>query len=194
MKRILAERRALVAFFFTYYLLLIAYGVATGARQTIFYAVFVLGAGLIVATLYKRTPLSPFTLWGLALWGLAHMVGGLIEVGGEVIYERSLGGGELRFDKFVHFFGFGFATLAAYELLRARVSPEGKSSSLAIAALFIGLGVGAINEMIEFLITLLPGDSNVGGFTNTGWDLVANTLGALTAAVLAPRLERGTSS
>ena len=49
---------------------------------------------------------------------------------------------------------------------------------------------GLFNETIEFLITLLPGDSNVGGFTNTGWDLVANTLGAAVAAIVAPALER----
>jgi len=61
---------------------------------------------------------------------------------------------------------------------------------MAITAAFVGLGVGAVNETIEFLITLLPADSNVGGFSNTGWDLVANALGAATAAWIAPRLER----
>ncbi|MBK5228543.1 MAG: hypothetical protein JJE05_08555 [Actinobacteria bacterium] len=57
-----------------------------------------------------------------------------------------------------------------------------------MTAFFVGLGFGAINETIEFLITLLPGDSNVGGFSNTGWDLVANTLGAATASLLAGTL------
>ena len=65
--------------------------------------------------------------------------------------------------------------------------------AVAIAAFFIGLGVGAINEMIEFLITLLPGDSNVGGFSNTGWDLVANTAGAATAALVTGLDKRATT-
>lgn len=182
MKLLLAQHPALALFFFAYYVGLIAYGVATGATQTIFYALFVGAAAILVARLYGKARFSAHVLWGLVVWGFAHMVGGLIEISGEVIYERSLGGGELRFDKFVHFFGFGFATLASYELLEASLGRDISNRSLAITALFVGLGLGAINETIEFLITLLPGDSNVGGFSNTGWDLVANALGAAVAA------------
>lgn len=129
----------------------------------------------MVMSLYRKTPLSPLTLWGLAFWGLAHMIGGLVEVGGQAIYERSWGAGELRFDKIVHLWGFGFATLAAYELLRDRLRPDASARS------------------VEFLLTLLPAESNIGGFTNTGWDLVSNALGAAVAAMAAPRLGTGGS-
>ena len=182
--RLVKERPLLTGFFFAYYLGLVAYGVATGATQTIFYAVFVAGGALLVLRLYAKYSLSALVLWGLAAWGFAHMVGGLIEIGGAVVYEHSLGGGQLRFDKVVHFFGFGFATLVAFELLQQTIGRTSPRRSVAIAAFFTGLGVGAINETIEFLITLLPGDSNVGGFSNTGWDLVANTAGAATAALI----------
>lgn len=187
MKRILVEQRSLALFFLVYYLGLLAYGVATSAEQAIFYALFIGAGALIVGRLYGHTRLSSLVLWGLAAWGLAHMVGGLIEISGEVVYNRSLGGGELRFDKIVHFFGFGFATLASFEILAAAFGASSSSRSLALTAFFVGLGLGAINETIEFLITRLPGDSNVGGFSNTGWDLVANTLGAATAALFAGR-------
>ncbi|MDQ3537886.1 MAG: DUF2238 domain-containing protein [Actinomycetota bacterium] len=187
MKLLITERRPLAVFFVVYYAILLIYGAATGAPQTIFYAVFVGGAALLVARLYGRASFSPIVLWGLALWGLAHMVGGLVQTRGTVVYE--LGGGEFRFDKIVHFFGFGFATLAAYEVVRHTVGRDAPASSVAITAAFVGLGIGAVNETIEFLITLLPADSNVGGFSNTGWDLVANALGAATAAWLAPKLE-----
>ncbi|MDQ3343421.1 MAG: DUF2238 domain-containing protein [Actinomycetota bacterium] len=190
MRLLITERRVLAVFFIAYYAILLTYGAAAGSTQTIFYAVFVGGAALLVVKLYARARFSPVVLWGLALWGLAHMVGGLVQFGGEVIYERSLGSGEFRFDKIVHFFGFGFATLAAFELLRRTLAPDAPARSMAITAAFVGLGVGAVNETIEFLITLLPADSNVGGFSNTGWDLVANALGAATAAWMAPRLER----
>jgi hypothetical protein len=46
-----------------------------------------------------------------------------------------------------------------------------------------GLGFGALNEMVEFLITRVVPDSNIGGFENAGWDLVANTIGAALAAL-----------
>ena len=168
--------------FFAYYVCFISYGVATKAPQTIFYALFVGAAAAVVAFLYDRTPLSRVVLWGLAAWGFAHMAGGLVAFGGEILYERSLGSGELRLDKVVHFFGFGFATLAAYELVRRLLAPAAPPRSVAIMATFIGLGIGALNETLEFVITLLPTESNVGGFSNTGWDLVANAAGALTAA------------
>jgi len=45
-----------------------------------------------------------------------------------------------------------------------------------------GMGFGAANEVVEFIATLtLPG-TNVGGYANTGWDLVANSVGCLIAA------------
>jgi uncharacterized membrane protein YjdF len=183
--RLLAqEHRGLTVFFAAYYVLLIAYGVATGAGQTVFYVIFLLGAALVVATLYAHARLSTVVLWGLALWGLSHMIGGIIELGGVTLYERPLGAEELRFDKVVHFFGFGFATLAAYELLRHGQGDAAPTKAVAITAAFVGLGVGAVNETIEFLITLLPGESNVGGFSNTGWDLVANAAGAAVASVI----------
>ena len=187
---IVRHHTGLTGFFFLYFLPLLAYGFAKGNDQAPFYAVFIAIGAFVVVRLHTRFGLSRLVLWSLASWGLAHMVGGLVEFGGEVIYEHSLGAGELRFDKVVHFFGFGSATLAAYEVLRNSVATEARSRSVAIAALFVGLGVGAINETIEFVITLLPGESNVGGFSNTGWDLVANAAGAVVAASLAPAAER----
>lgn len=189
MGSVISDQRGLAVFFGVYYIGLITYGLVQGASQTIFYVVFVGGGAVLVARLYDRARFSPLVLWGLALWGLAHMVGGLVETDGLIVYERSLGGGEFRLDKVVHFFGFGFSTLAAYELMRRVIAGNAPAGSLAVAAAFVGLGIGAINETIEFLITLLPGESNVGGFSNTGWDLVANTLGAAAAAFVAPGIE-----
>ena len=191
MPRIVRDEPRLTVFFFVYYVGLLAYGFATGNAQAPFYAVFLGLGAAIVAAIHSRHPLTSLVMWLLAVWGFAHMVGGLVVFGGEVVYERSLGAGELRFDKLVHFFGFGAATLAAYEVLRDSIAPDAPARSVAIAALFVGLGIGAVNETIEFLITRLPGESNVGGFSNTGWDLVANALGAVAASVSAPFLERG---
>jgi hypothetical protein len=52
---------------------------------------------------------------------------------------------------------------------------------LAIAA---GLGFGALNEVVEFFVTLMVPESNVGGYVNTGWDLVANLIGATVTGLL----------
>jgi hypothetical protein len=52
---------------------------------------------------------------------------------------------------------------------------------------FIYLGVMSalsVNEATEFLTTRVVSDTNVGGFENTGWDLVANLVGAAAAVVI----------
>jgi hypothetical protein len=47
-----------------------------------------------------------------------------------------------------------------------------------------GLGLGALNELIEFLATLAHSGSHVGGYENTGWDLLSNLVGATAAGLL----------
>jgi Predicted membrane protein (DUF2238) len=184
---IFRDHPRLSAAFGLYYLGLIGLGALSGQAQTVFYAVFVGAAAIAVASIYERARFSGLVLWGLAAWGLGHMVGGLVEIRGDVLYEVSLGAGELRFDKLVHFVGFGFGTLAAFEMLRARIAPDAPTRFIAIAAWFVGVGLGGLNETVEFVITRLPFESHVGGFSNTGWDLVANALGATVAAVVAAR-------
>ncbi|MFV1996026.1 MAG: hypothetical protein ACC661_11380 [Verrucomicrobiales bacterium] len=46
------------------------------------------------------------------------------------------------------------------------------------------MGFGALNEVVEFVATLTLPNTNVGGYVNTGWDLVANLLGCALAALI----------
>lgn len=70
---------------------------------------------------------------------------------------------------------------------RTSVEPTLGLLTLAAAA---GMGFGALNEVIEFFMTLLVPETNVGGYINTGWDLVANLVGALIAVSLIRLLHR----
>ena len=85
----------------------------------------------------------------------------------------------LRYDQLTHAIGFGFAGLAVWAYLRHDLQAGIGGASL---ALFGGVGIGGLNEMIEFLLTRISSETNVGGFENTGWDLVANFVGASLAA------------
>ena len=82
--------------------------------------------------------------------------------------------------------------LLCWEGLRAIIATRGAERgavprptlgmlTLAAAA---GMGFGALNEVVEFVVTLLVPDNNVGGYFNTAMDLVFNMLGAILAAVL----------
>lgn len=96
--------------------------------------------------------------------------------------------GVLKFDQVVHAYGFGLVTWICWQgLSRAFVRrgvPARPTLGLLTLCLAAGMGFGAANEVVEFLATRVLPETNVGGYVNTGWDLVANLVGCLIAAVL----------
>jgi hypothetical protein len=186
------QHPALAAFSLAYLVGLTAYGFIDGRDNALVYLAFMTCAFVGVSLAHARIGFSGLTLWGLTLWGLAHMLGGLVVVGDEVLYGMQLVPGLVRFDQAVHAFGFGFGTLAAWEALRPHLDLEReRTPGPAVIVALAGMGVGALNEVLEFLATRVLPETNVGGFENTGWDLVFNTLGASAAAVLIHRSSRG---
>ena len=169
----LRSHRILATIVVIYYFGFLALGLATSNQQVVFYAVFMALSLTGVVWWDARSHLSNLALGGLAFWGALHMAGGMVPIGdGRVLYNLWLLP-FVRFDHVVHSIGFGFAGLAFSDAL-------GPKASLALMG---GLGFGALNEMVEFLITRIVPDTNIGGFENTGWDLVANTVGAVLAAL-----------
>lgn len=135
-----------------------------------------------------RYPLS--ILWGLAVWAILHMCGGGIRVNDGVLYGVMLVPLSdkipvFRYDQFVHIIGFGVATLLMFHLLRPLLRPDLRHwTALSIVVTMAGLGVGALNEIVEFIATLLVPETGVGGYVNTALDLVADLVGAILALVL----------
>lgn len=150
---------------------------------------FVLYAGVIIAffillLVKQRTVRFDRTiLWGLTLWGLAHLAGGIVRVGDGVLYDVQLIAVVLRYDQAVHFFGFGTATLVCHHLLRPYLRTGiARWGTLSILIVLMGCGLGAVNEVVEFVAVVLIPETGVGGYENTLWDLVFNLLGASAAA------------
>jgi hypothetical protein len=171
----------LVAVVCVYYLGFLALGLATGNTQVPYYAAFMAVLLALVAFWDSRRHFSSLVLWGLALWGALHMAGGMVPISGDrVLYNMWLLP-FLRFDHVVHAIGFGFAGMAFWESVRPTV--DRTIASGAAITIMGGLGFGALNEMVEFLITRVVPDTNIGEFENTGWDLAANTVGAGLAAL-----------
>jgi putative membrane protein len=116
------------------------------------------------------------------------MAGGGLYIRGTKIYEIILIPlvGEpyyiFKYDQFVHIVGFGTATLVMYALLKPLLRENlEKWTALSIVVVMAGLGVGGLNEIIEFLATVILPETGVGGYINTSLDLVADLLGALIA-------------
>lgn len=149
----------------------------------------------VVAVVHLRVNLNVPVLWCLSIWGLAHMMGGLVPVpeawpiNGDnyVLYSLWLIPERLKYDHIVHAFGFGVTTWVCWQGLRAAFATHGPvkpTYGLMVLCVAGGMGFGAMNEVVEFTAVLLVPETNVGGYMNTGWDLVANLAGATMAASL----------
>ncbi|MBN2037688.1 MAG: DUF2238 domain-containing protein [Chitinispirillaceae bacterium] len=130
------------------------------------------------------------SLIGLTIWSLLHLCGGCISVGeNERLYELIIVKLSstlpiLRYDQVVHMWGFGVSTIVMYSLLRKSLVPIIQHKiSLGIVLVLSGLGVGAFNEILEFIVELSVPESGVGGYINTALDLCANLIGSLLAVI-----------
>ena len=167
---------------------------AAGNSEFMFYIVVMAVLAAAVGLVHYRVRLTTACLWCLSIWGLLHMAGGLVPVpedwpiNGEqrVLYSLWLVPGYLKYDHIVHAFGFGVTTWVCWQGLRAIVKPQPLQPTFGVLLLCVaaGMGFGATNEIVEFIAVLLIPNTNVGGYINTGWDLVANMVGAATAALL----------
>lgn len=200
-----APRRAslrAVGVFTGVYMIASAVGaVVLGNREFVFYiAVMVVLMG-VVWGVHHSVGLSRGALWALSLWGLAHMAGGLVRIppgwpalGGRVLYNLWLVPGLLKYDQVVHAYGFGVTTWVCWQGLAAAFANRGlalrPTAGLLVLVAAAGMGFGALNEVVEFVATRLVPETNVGGYENTGWDLVANLVGAAATAVAVRLLDR----
>ena len=105
-----------------------------------------------------------------------------------MLYNLWLIPGILKYDQLVHAFGFGLITWISWQGIRKAFIRHGIEATPTFGLLTIcvacGMGFGAANEIVEFIATLVLPDTNVGGYENTGWDLIANFVGCLVAAAL----------
>jgi hypothetical protein len=145
----------------------------------------VLFTGILVAwwglrRLSFRSPVLVLFEAGLLL----HFSAGLMHPNGMRLYDLSLGvrlfDYPLRFDKVVHFFNayVGCAlTLELFRLLRVRI-PRVRMLVVALTV----IGVGAVIEMIEYMVVKTVPHNGVGDYDNNMTDLIANLAGCVAYA------------
>lgn len=184
------------AFLGTYLIGFGALAIVQGNQEFMFYFVIMLLLAAAVYAIHRRVNFTPPVLWFLAAWGFLHMAGGTIPIpealtdnanAEPVLYSLRPFALSPRYDQVIHVLGFGAATLASAEALRAATNPANIGLGFAAATALMGMGLGAINEVVEFVATQALPSTNVGGYTNTGWDLVSNAIGAALAAAIAWR-------
>ncbi len=190
-----------VAIFTSIYLVLAALTTLSERNfEFVFYLVTMLMMIAAVYVVHRRVGISKEVLWGLSIWGLPHMIGGLMPIPsawpqntdpgvGGVVYNWWVIPHYLKYDQIIHAYGFGITTWLCWQALNSCVSSKDGSPlrptlGLMTLCTAAGMGFGALNEIIEFIATLTLPQTNVGGYINTGWDLVFNMIGSIIAAIL----------
>ncbi|NNE93986.1 MAG: hypothetical protein HKN23_20235 [Verrucomicrobiales bacterium] len=198
MQHVATPKQLRAVLIFTIAYILVAAAVIIARRNLEFIIYLFVMAMIIAATLgvYRRAGLSFPLLCLFSIWGLSHMLGGIIHIPGHwhstdttaVLYNWRILPGYLKYDQLVHGFGVGLVTWTCWQALSHRVcriggAPLRPTFGLLALCATAGMGFGALNEVVEFLAVLILPKTNVGDYENTGWDLVANLVGAATAAV-----------
>ncbi len=184
--RLSADRPLLATAWFGLLALVLAHGLLHANGRVWAYLVVCLLLTAVVAAVDRHVQFGDAVLRLMVLAGALHLAGGLLPAPGAaaVLYDAWVVPGVLRVDQAVHFTGSAVGAAASWQVLGTWLD-LGRSSVRTQAALaaLAGLGKGALNEAVEFLLAVrLPG-TYVGGFENTGWDLVFDVAGVTAAAL-----------
>ncbi len=181
-------------FAYILFAILAIWSVISGNMEFVIYAVTVLVVVLLLHWGDRKNDFRPWTIWMFNAWLLMHIIGGLLIVNGHAMYSQMLIPiiGEpyniFKYDQFVHIYCYFAMTPLLWQVL---VNHMHEGSSIAVMKFFTilaAIGVGGLNEIVEFTATVLVPDVNVGGYINNAIDIVCNSLGALLALPLLKRL------
>lgn len=171
--------------------------------EFIYYGLVMFGLVGVVVAIDRRVRFPMWIMWSFAVWGLLHMIGGTLPIPESVtepgtprvLYNLRVHPSLPKYDQCVHAFGFFVSTLASWRavLVASRFVLQPTPGPI-FGAGMMGMGLGAMNEVIEFIATLVMPGTNVGGYVNTGWDLVANMTGCIVAAIVIRLTDHGTSA
>lgn len=193
----------LIGFSALYMLISIVAAAWQGNKEFVFYIVIMTILITSLVLVHRRVNFSDGALWGMSCWGMLHMAGGLVRVpealtenGSQpVLYSWWIIHEGLKYDQVVHAYGFGITSWVCWQILKSNIENQtGKTPEptygLCILSAAAGMGFGALNEVVEFIATLTIPETNVGGYVNTGWDLVYNLLGCGVAAILIRQFDK----
>jgi uncharacterized membrane protein YjdF len=142
--------------------------------------------------LQRKVNFDPLLIWLISIWGAIHMAGGAAIINGLGLYKHMIfeivnRGGEfmiLKYDQFAHFYVYLVVAMMVFFLLRKKFK-KNSQTSLFIFTILAAIGIGSLNEIVEFLMVVFIPETWVGGYENTLLDLCFNTLGAITGTFLA---------
>jgi len=159
----------------------------------VYVGVIAILAFVIVYSQIKYINYTKATLISLTIWSAMHLSGGGVSVQGSRLYELILIPLSdklpiFRYDQLAHIFGFFSATLVSYCLIRKFAGHKIPNTiSFAVVVIMAGLGFGALNEILEFIVSYNVPNTGVGGYVNNSLDLCSDLIGAFLGWVYVSR-------
>lgn len=184
----LTSFRALTLFTLGYLALGSLAFLGSGNTEFVIYVVVIVAIFAGTLWLHKSVQFPLWTLWLLSIWGLMHVLGGAVQIGDHVLFAHRLFplldlGGEfyiLKYDQLVHGYLYGLVAVMAYHAIVQHFALPRRGMMLAIVAVLVSFGIGGLNEIMEFFISLTM-ENGVGGYDNTMLDMCFNLSGAVVA-------------
>jgi hypothetical protein len=176
----------ILVFVVLYVLFFLTTAVLKGNYEFLYYGVIVSILIVVIKVNYENFHLSSSILFGLAILGFFHLMGGNVYPGGIRLYDHYFW--IFRYDNLVHFLGGFMMLLISYSMLAPHFKNIKHRRPFAFSFILIlfTLGAGAVVEMTELLsVIFLNAGPRVGDYFNNAFDLVFNLLGAVSASVLA---------
>jgi hypothetical protein len=157
--------------------------------EFLFYTLTLSIAIYILAKSDKIFKYSTLAKYGFTLWLFGHLAGGSFKIAGTRLYDTVLLPliGEpyniLRYDQVLHFYCYVVIGALVYSIISYYLKETNKKA-LATITIISAMGIGGINEIIEFATVSFFGATGVGNYINNALDLVFNSLGAILAVFL----------
>jgi putative membrane protein len=146
----------------------------------------------LIALSDKTFNYSSLAKWGFAVWLFSHLAGGTFKIAGTRLYDWIIFDwiGEpfniLRYDQVIHAFCYVVITLFVYSIVVYIAKKSDKKLDnflIGLITFLAGMGIGGINEIIEFSTVAFFSATGVGNYYNNALDLVFNAIGALIAVL-----------
>ena len=140
-----------------------------------FYAILILAVILTAWTRTRHNPVPAWLLLSVQAGILMHFAGGLAILHEKRLYDKIIF--SIRYDKYVHVVNASLGAFLLYKIYFEKLALKGWLRDLQL--MMMTLGIGALVEIIEYLVTLTVTTNGVGGYDNNMQDLISNFTGVI---------------
>lgn len=159
---------------FRYYARFVHYRGAEHIEEFFLYASVILVAVALLWSVFRHYVFSTSALIIVQLGILMHFSGAFVFIDSQRLYDQIVLG--IRYDKYVHFVNAFAATLLVCRLFQIQQIASTRVNN--VFAVLVVLGLGALIEIVEYVVVLTVPENGVGGYDNNMQDLMANFVGA----------------